>query len=71
VAVMGSAQLGAKLSDQETDNIVAFLKTLTGTQPKVDVPILPPHTKDTPKPVVEVTLTPQGPQAAPQGAAGH
>ncbi len=60
VAVMGAAQLGIKLTDPETDAVTTFLKTLTGTQPKVDVPILPPHTKDTPLPVVEVTLTPQG-----------
>jgi cytochrome c peroxidase len=60
VAVMGSAQLGIKLTDQETDAITTFLKTLTGTQPRVDVPILPPHTRDTPLPVVEVTLTPKG-----------
>jgi cytochrome c peroxidase len=70
VAVMGSAQLGAKLSDQETDAIAAFLRSLTGKAPKVDVPILPPHTRETPLPVVEVTLTPQGPQA-PAGGAGH
>jgi cytochrome c peroxidase len=60
VAVMGSAQLGIKLTDQEADAIMTFLKTLTGTQPRVDVPILPPHTRDTPLPVVEVTLTPKG-----------
>jgi cytochrome c peroxidase len=60
VAVMGSAQLGIKLTDQEADAITTFLKTLTGTQPRVDVPILPPHTRDTPLPVVEVTLTPKG-----------
>jgi cytochrome c peroxidase len=71
VAVMGSAQLGANLSDPETDNIVAFLKTLTGNQPKVDAPILPPSTKDTPRPMVEVTLAPQGPQQAPAGAGAH
>jgi cytochrome c peroxidase len=60
VAVMGAAQLGAKLTDPETDAILAFLKTLTGRQPAVTVPILPPHTKDTPLPVVDVTLTPKG-----------
>jgi cytochrome c peroxidase len=63
VAVMGSAQLGAKLTDQDTDAIVTFLKTLTGKQPVVGVPVLPPHAKDTPLPVVEITLTPQGPAA--------
>jgi cytochrome c peroxidase len=50
VAVMGSAQLGAKLTEAETDSIVAFLKTLTGTQPRVEVPVLAPHTRETPLP---------------------
>jgi cytochrome c peroxidase len=50
VAVMGSAQLGAKLTERETDAIVAFLNTLTGTQPRVEIPVLPPHTGDTPLP---------------------
>ena len=54
VAVMGSAQLGSKLNETDVDAIVAFLKTLTGTQPKVDVPILPPHTRETPLPDVRV-----------------
>lgn len=52
VAVMGSAQLGAKLTDAETDAIAAFLETLTGQQPRVEYPVLPPHTKDTPLPDV-------------------
>jgi cytochrome c peroxidase len=50
VAVMGASQLGADLNDSEVDAIVAFLRTLTGTQPKVEVPILPPHTEQTPLP---------------------
>lgn len=54
VAVMGSAQLGAKLNDPEVDAIVAFLKTLTGAQPKVEIPVLPPHTRETPLPDVRV-----------------
>jgi cytochrome c peroxidase len=55
VAIMGTAQLGAKLSDAETDTIVAFLKTLTGQQPRVEYPILPPHTPQTPLPDVRAT----------------
>lgn len=43
VAVMAEAQLGAKLSDDETTKIVAFLKTLTGKQPDIVLPILPPR----------------------------
>jgi cytochrome c peroxidase len=51
VAVMGSAQLGIKLSDDETETIAAFLSTLTGRQPKVDCPILPPGGDATPRPI--------------------
>ncbi|HEY6837585.1 MAG TPA: cytochrome-c peroxidase [Geobacteraceae bacterium] len=50
VSIMGAAQLGAKLSDDETAKIVAFLHTLTGTQPKVEYPILPAGNDNTPKP---------------------
>lgn len=50
VAIMGSSQLGQTLNDVETKHITAFLKTLTGEQPKVEYPILPPSTKNTPQP---------------------
>jgi cytochrome c peroxidase len=55
VAIMGSSQLGAKLTEPEIDAIAAFLRTLTGEQPKVAYPVLPPHTKDTPLPDPRVT----------------
>jgi cytochrome c peroxidase len=55
VAIMGSAQLGATLNNAETEAIAAFLRTLTGTQPEVGYPILPPHTPSTPLPDVKVT----------------
>lgn len=42
VGVMGTAQLGAELSDDEEGRIVAFLQSLTGDQPQVVYPILPP-----------------------------
>jgi cytochrome c peroxidase len=61
VGIMGSAQLGQTLSEDETLAITAFLKTLTGKQPEVEYPILPPHTKETPKPDVSVAA----------GAGGH
>lgn len=48
--IMGEAQLGQKLSDADVNNIVLFLGTLTGAQPKVDYPILPPSGSDTPAP---------------------
>ncbi|WP_246525615.1 cytochrome-c peroxidase [Geomobilimonas luticola] len=53
VAIMGSAQLGIKLNDDEARNIVAFLGTLTGRQPKVEYPILPPNSPTTPQPLLQ------------------
>lgn len=50
VAVMGSSQLGAKLTDPEIDRITDFLHALTGEQPQVVYPILPPSVADTPRP---------------------
>ncbi len=50
VAIMGTSQLGQKLTDKEIDAVVAFLKTLTGKQPKVEYPILPVSTDTTPMP---------------------
>jgi cytochrome c peroxidase len=43
VRVMARVQLGKKLSDADTDDIVAFLNSLTGTLPKdfAEAPILP------------------------------
>jgi cytochrome c peroxidase len=56
VRVMGSSQLGAELTDEEAALIAAYLQTLTGRQPVVEYPILPPHTPDTPRPDVSVGL---------------
>lgn len=53
IAIMGSAQLGIELSKKEVDLILAFLKTTTGVQPKIEYPILPGSTKDTPKPKLD------------------
>lgn len=53
VAIMGSAQLGTDLTVDEARAIAAFLRTLTGEQPQVVYPILPPHTSDTPRPFVD------------------
>jgi len=50
---MGSTQLGATLTDAEVDKIIAFLKTTTGMQPKVEYSILPAPTEQTPKPKLE------------------
>ena len=50
VAIMGRIQLGRQFTPDETADIVAFLKTLTGTQPDLKLPILPPSNNDTPRP---------------------
>ncbi|MBI4665757.1 MAG: cytochrome-c peroxidase [Nitrospinae bacterium] len=50
VKVMAWTQLGDKLSDEEIGKILSFLNALTGKQPEVVMPILPPSTPATPKP---------------------
>ncbi len=50
VDIMGRLQLGKKFTDKENAQIVAFLKTLTGEQPQIVLPILPPSTNKTPRP---------------------
>ena len=50
VGVMGSSQLGAKLTDEEENDIVAFLGALTGELPNIAYPVLPVRTKSTPQP---------------------
>jgi len=50
VAVMGTAQLGQELNDEEVNLIVAFLNSLTGRVPEVNVPVLPAETDATPRP---------------------
>jgi cytochrome c peroxidase len=52
VKIMAKVQLGVDLSANETENIVAFLKTLTGIQPKIEYPLLPPSTNQTPQPIL-------------------
>ena len=50
VDLMGRLQLGREFSKDENAKIVAFLKTLTGQQPQIALPIMPPSTDKTPKP---------------------
>lgn len=50
VDIMGRLQLGRVYSDEEIDQLVAFLKSLTGEQPRFELPILPPSTNATPLP---------------------
>ena len=54
VAVMGSAQLGAELTDDETTAIAAFLTALTGELRPVEYPLLPAETATTPRPTAEI-----------------
>ena len=51
---MAKSQLGADLSAEEVAQIVAFLKSTTGEMPKVEYPILPPSTNNTPKPTYTI-----------------
>lgn len=50
VDTMGRIQLGKKFTPEENAKIVAFLKTLTGEQPQLTMPILPPSSDKTPRP---------------------
>jgi cytochrome c peroxidase len=50
VDLMGRLQLGREFNQDENAKIVAFLKTLTGQQPQIALPILPPSTDKTPRP---------------------
>jgi cytochrome c peroxidase len=47
---MGASQLGIPLSGDDIEKIVVFLDSLTGEQPKVIYPILPPSGASTPRP---------------------
>jgi cytochrome c peroxidase len=53
VQIMSKVQLGQALTKDQLEKIVAFLKTLDGEIPKdaLEVPVLPPSTANTPKPV--------------------
>ncbi|MDR1007121.1 MAG: cytochrome-c peroxidase [Campylobacteraceae bacterium] len=47
---MGSIQLGIDISDKEAKSIAVFLGSLTGKKSQIIYPVLPPSTKNTPKP---------------------
>ncbi|MGY4158330.1 cytochrome c peroxidase [Bradyrhizobium sp. USDA 4461] len=53
VGVMSETQLGAKLSDKEENDIVAFLNSLTGQLPKIEYPRLPTRSDATPRPSLD------------------
>lgn len=48
--IMAYLQLGRELPTEDIDNIVAFLRTLTGEQPQLQIPMLPPSSNTTPRP---------------------
>ena len=50
VKIMAKVQVGIELTDRDANNIVAFLKTLTGELPEITYPVLPASTDKTPKP---------------------
>ncbi len=50
VNIMAEYQLGLTLTEDETTKLVEFLRTLTGEQPSIIFPTLPPSTVTTPKP---------------------
>lgn len=54
VQIMAESQLGEELTEEETDQIVAFLDSLTGTLPEITTPILPAETATTPRPTAEI-----------------
>jgi cytochrome c peroxidase len=63
VRTMGRIQLGKDFTAEETEQVVAFLKTLTGDMPQFTLPILPPSSDATPRP------QPFAPAAAPAAPA--
>ncbi len=50
VGVMAVSQLGVELGAEDVTKITVFLHSLTGEQPQVVYPILPPSTAETPLP---------------------
>lgn len=54
VEIMGSSQLGIELNADEVRLITEFMRTLTGDQPQVVHPTLPPNTAATPRPLLMV-----------------
>lgn len=50
VGVMAASQLGLPVTDEEAGKIVEFLGALTGDQPRITYPALPPGVATTPRP---------------------
>lgn len=54
VEIMAESQLGAEMSKDDVLAVTAFLQSLTGDMPPVELPILPAETETTPKPTGQV-----------------
>jgi cytochrome c peroxidase len=52
VLIMGTAQLGVQLDPWDADSVVAFLHALKGREPRIEYPILPDSSDQTPHPVL-------------------
>jgi len=50
VKIMGETQLGIELTGSEINDIIAFLGSLEGEKPRVEYPVLPTSTHETPRP---------------------
>ncbi|TCZ57210.1 cytochrome-c peroxidase [Roseicella aquatilis] len=68
VSIMGVSQLGKELNKEEVAAITAFLRTLTGEQPRVELPVLPASTATTPHPEPLAGLPVAAPKPAPAAA---
>jgi cytochrome c peroxidase len=62
VRIMGVAQLGAEITDDEAQSIAEFLASTTGKMPAIEYPVLPNQTRDTPLPDLS-TLPARSPAA--------
>jgi cytochrome c peroxidase len=51
VSIMARLQTGRQFTPEENISVVAFLRTLTGDMPSFALPILPPSSDKTPRPV--------------------
>lgn len=53
VSIMGNVQLGVSLNAKDVGDIVAFLHSTTGMQPRIEYPVLPAPADTTPKPELD------------------
>lgn len=53
IRIMGRRELKLELTDTEVNYLVSFLKSLTGVNMAVEMPVLPPSTEATPPPDID------------------